>query len=68
MSKLYIIAVASSRLFVRGSFIREHDKKNILFFTTEPDKAKSFIDDNTAKDYKSKLVSEKRRFIVEQFG
>ena len=68
MSKSYIIAVRSSRLFVKGAAIRDHDKKKMPYFTTEPAQAISFEDEFTAKDYLDKLLSGNRRFIVEQFG
>jgi wyosine [tRNA(Phe)-imidazoG37] synthetase (radical SAM superfamily) len=68
MSKSYIIAVRSSRLFIKGAAIREHDKKKMPYFTTEPAMAISFEDEPTAKDYLDKLVSGNRSFRIEQFG
>lgn len=68
MNKSYIIAVRSSRLFVKGAVVREHDNKKQPFFTTEPAEAKSFFDQHAANDYKDKLISGNRTFRVEEFG
>lgn len=68
MSKSYIIAVRSSRLFIKGAFTREHDNKRIPYFTTEPAQAKTFTDEFIATDFKNKLVSGNRSFRVETLG
>jgi hypothetical protein len=68
MNSLYIIAVRSSRLFVKGSAQRDHDKKRIPFYTVEPAEAISFTDEPTAKDYSDKLVAGNRKLKVEQYG
>lgn len=68
MSKSYIIAVRSSRLFIKGAITREHDKKKMPYYTTEPGMAKSFSDEISATDFKDKLVSGNRSFRVETLG
>lgn len=68
MNKPYIIAVRSSRLFIKGAAVREHDKKKMPYFTTEPAEAISFLDEPSAKDYLDKLVSGNRSFRIELFG
>jgi hypothetical protein len=68
MSNLFIIAVRSSRLFVKGSALRDHDKKPIPFYTVEPAEAKSFTDEYDAKDYLDKLVAGNRKLKVEPYG
>lgn len=61
----YIIAVQNSKLFVKGSAVRDWDKKKMPFYTTEPGDAKSFIDEGDATDYKNLLVANGRKFRVE---
>lgn len=68
MSKLYIIAVRSSRLFVKGAAVRDHDQKRMPYFTVEPSEAVSFLDEPTARDYMDKLVAGNRRLLVEPYG